>query len=368
MRTDRNRKDKKCKKPYMALMCVLLLTGCAAIADPSVEVTEEPMTEHETAQGEILSDTRDFFAMDTYMTVTAYGNDATEAVTQAVSKVEELDDMLSTGQEDSEIVVLNRSSDSVLSEDAFDLMSRAVEISEMTDGAFDPAIYPLMEEWGFTTGNYQVPDESRIEELLNHIDPGCIRLYEDTRRVELTDEKAAVDFGGIAKGYTSAQIMEIFGELNLVSGMVNLGGNVQVYGCKIDGSLWRVAVQSPDSEDEYLGVLEIADKAVITSGGYERYFEQDGTVYHHIIDPATGYPADNGLKSVTIVSADGVLADGLSTALFVMGSAQAKQFWETNGDDFDVILLTDDGKLYVSEGIADSFETDYDAEILRQEK
>jgi thiamine biosynthesis lipoprotein len=372
MRTDRNQKHKKSKIPYIALTCVLLLTGCAAAADAGDEGAEAPMVENETAQdetsqGEIPSDTREFFAMDTYMTVTAYGNDAAEAVAQAVSRVEELDDMLSTGQEDSEIAVLNRSSDSVLSEDAFYLMSRAVEISEMTDGAFDPAIYPLMEEWGFTTGDYQVPDESRIEELLHHIDPGCIRLYEDTRRVEITDEKAAVDFGGIAKGYTSAQIMEIFGELDLVSGMVNLGGNVQVYGCKTDGSLWRVAVQSPDSEDEYLGVLEIADKAVITSGGYERYFEQDGTVYHHILDPATGYPADNGLKSVTIVSADGVLADGLSTALFVMGTEQAKQFWELNGDDFDVILLTDDGKLYVSEGIADSFETDYDAEILRRE-
>jgi thiamine biosynthesis lipoprotein len=372
MRTDRNQKDKKSKMPYIALTCVLLLTGCATAADAGDEGAGAPMVENETmqdetSQGEISSDTREFFAMDTYMTVTAYGNDAAEAVSQAVSRVEELDDMLSTGQEDSEIAVLNRSSDSVLSEDAFYLMSRAVEISEMTDGAFDPAIYPLMEEWGFTTGNYQVPDESKIEELLNHIDPGSIRLYGDTRRVELTDDEAAVDFGGIAKGYTSAQIMEIFQKLDVVSGMVNLGGNVQVYGCKTDGSLWRVAVQDPDSEDSYLGVLEIADKAVITSGGYERYFEQDGIVYHHILDPATGYPADNGLKSVTIISTDGVLADALSTALFVMGPEQAKLFWERNGDDFDVILLTDDGKLYVSEGIADSFETDYDAEILRHE-
>lgn len=127
-----------------------------------------------------------------------------------------------------------------------------------------------------------------------------------------------VDFGGIAKGYTSASVMEIFKECGVTSGLVSLGGNVQALGSKIDGSSWKVAVQNPDSEENYLGVLSIKDKAVITSGGYERYLK-NGKVYHHIIDPSTGYPANSGLKSVTIVSNDGTLADGLSTSLFIMG-------------------------------------------------
>ena len=116
-----------------------------------------------------------------------------------------------------------------------------------------------------------------------------------------------IDFGGIAKGYTSGRIADIYRECGVTSGLINLGGNVQVVGTKTDGSKWRVAVQSPEAEDDYLGILSTADRAVITSGGYERYFEQDGMKYHHIIDPSTGHPANNGLVSVTIVSADGTL-------------------------------------------------------------
>ena len=175
-----------------------------------------------------------------------------------------------------------------------------------------------------------------------------------------------VNNGGIAKGYTSSRIMDIYREKGVTSGLVNLGGNAQVFGTKPDGSLWRVAVQSPDSEDEYLGVLEAKDKAIITSGGYERYFEKDGVTYHHIIDPATGYPAENGLVSVTIVSTDGTLADGLSTSLFVMGKDKAVDYWKAHSDEFDMILLTDDEKLYVSEGIKDSFTSDREVEIIKK--
>jgi thiamine biosynthesis lipoprotein len=114
-----------------------------------------------------------------------------------------------------------------------------------------------------------------------------------------------------------------------------------------------------------LGILSTSDRAVITSGGYERYFEQDGVTYHHIIDPKTGYPAESGLVSVTIISADGTLADGLSTSLFVMGKDRAVDYWENHREEFDMILLSEDGTLYVSEGIEDSFSSDYDIEVIR---
>jgi thiamine biosynthesis lipoprotein len=288
-------------------------------------------------------------------------------VERAQKRIEELDKMLSTGDVDSEVSILNSEGKGVLSEDAFYLMNRAMEICKMTDGAFDPAIYPIMEEWGFTTGDYQVPEASKITELLEYIDPEAITLYEDTKKVEFEKEGMEIDFGGIAKGYASAEVMKIFEDYNVSCGIVNLGGNVQVYRCKTDGSPWRIALQNPDSEDGYLGILKIEDKAVITSGGYERYFEQDGQTYHHIIDPSTGYPAENGLKSVTIISDDGVLADGLSTALYVMGTERARQFWGEHSDEFDVILLTENGEMYVSERVADDFETEYDVEILRCE-
>ena len=175
-----------------------------------------------------------------------------------------------------------------------------------------------------------------------------------------------IDFGGIAKGYTSDQLAKIFAEYGIESGLINLGGNVDAYGSKTDGTAWRVAIQSPDQDGNYIGVLEATDKAVITSGGYERYFEEDGITYHHIIDPSTGYPADSGLKSVTIICDDGTLADGLSTSLFIMGEEKASQFWQGHSDEFDFVLMKDDGSLVISEGIEDCFTTNLEKKVVRE--
>ena len=162
-----------------------------------------------------------------------------------------------------------------------------------------------------------------------------------------------VDLGGIAKGFTSDRVMELFSADGVTSGIISLGGNVQTLGTKPDGSLWRVGIQDPDDSSGIIATIEVADKAVITSGGYQRYFEQDGTTYHHIIDPRTGMPADSGLTSVTIVSDDGTLADGLSTSLFIMGKEAALDYWRAHRDNFDVILVASDGSITISEGLAD---------------
>ena len=243
-------------------------------------------------------------------------------------------------------------------------MKRALELNKETDGAFDIAIYPVMEAWGFPTQNFRVPSADELTGLLKHVDAAKILYDKDTREISFEDDQMKIDLGGIAKGYTSSRIMDIFKENGITSGLVNLGGNVQALGTKTDGSNWRVAVQSPDDTEDYLGVLSIRDKAVITSGGYERYFEQDGVTYHHIIDPKTGYPAENGLVSVTIVSSDGTLADGLSTSLFIMGEEKAAEFWKAHSDEFEAILETDDGTIYVTEGLKDSFTTDLNMKVI----
>lgn len=177
-----------------------------------------------------------------------------------------------------------------------------------------------------------------------------------------------IDLGGIAKGYTGDRVMQAFKKAGVSSGLISLGGNVQALGSKPDGSPWRVAIQDPQNELEYLGILEIVDKAVITSGGYERYFEEDGVRYHHIIDPRTGYPADSGLLSATIISEDGALADGLSTSLFIMGKDAAEDFWRERSDKFDYILETTDGRLYVTEGVVGSFTTNAKTIVIRKKK
>ena len=354
-------------KVVMACVCLsvsLLLGGCNNTKQDTTTEAKSTQTEEQTEADEEAS--KDIFAMDTYMTVTAYGAKAQEAVDEAEAEIQRLDELLSTGNEESEIAQLNQNKSATLSEDAGYLVERALELNKETDGAFDIAIYPVMEAWGFPTQNYQMPTVDTLESLLKLADASQIIYDEDTRKISFGREGMKIDLGGIAKGYTSSRIMDIYKANNISSGLVNLGGNVQALGTKTDGSKWRVAVQSPDDTEDYLGILSVEDKAVITSGGYERYFEQDGKTYHHIIDPKTGYPAENGLTSVTIVSEDGTLADGLSTSLFIMGKEKAIEFWRAHSDEFDTIMLTDEGKLYVTEGIRDDFSTEMDMEIIEK--
>ena len=354
-------------KAVMACVCLsvsLLLGGCNNIKQDTTTETKNTQTEEKAESNEEAS--KDIFAMDTYMTVTAYGAKAQEAVDEAEAEIQRLDELLSTGNEESEIAQLNQNKNATLSEDAGYLVERALELNKETDGAFDIAIYPVMEAWGFPTQNYQVPTADTLESLLKLADASQIIYDENSRKISFDREGMKIDLGGIAKGYTSSRIMDIYKENNISSGLVNLGGNVQALGTKPDGSKWRVAVQSPDDTEDYLGILSVEDKAVITSGGYERYFEQDGKTYHHIIDPKTGYPAENGLTSVTVVSEDGTLADGLSTSLFIMGKEEAIEFWRAHSDEFDIIMLTNEGKLYVTEGIQDGFSTEMEMEIIEK--
>lgn len=377
----------KLKKALLVcLFPAFVISGCGKTTTDETEnttkqesaVEETVQDEQETGDTETESEasgedadketeaSKDLFAMDTYMTLTAYGEHAQEAVDKAAERVEALDALLSTGNENSEIYQLNQNGEATLSEEGGYLVERALELYKKTEGAFDIAIYPVMQAWGFPTQDYHVPDDDTLKEKLAFADASKVNYDKDTRKIFFDQDGMEIDLGGIAKGYTSSQIMQIYQDCGVTSGLVNLGGNVQALGCKTGGSKWRVAIQSPDDTEEYLGILEIEDQAVITSGGYERYFEEDGVTYHHIIDPATGYPADSGLISVTIVSDDGTLADGLSTSLFIMGEEKAAQFWRENSDEFEAIMETSDGKLYVTEGIADSLTTDMDVTVIEK--
>lgn len=311
------------------------------------------------------SATRDIFAMDTYMSVTAYGEKAQEAVDASVEEINRLDQLLSTGNEESEVGKINANHGGTLSEDGAYLMKKSLELYQLTDGVFDISIYPIMDLWGFTTQDFAVPSSEELKERLVLVDASKIDFDEETGEVSFEQDGMEIDFGGIAKGYTSNRVSEIFASYGIKSGLINLGGNVDAYGSKTDGSAWRVAIQSPDQDGNYIGVLEARDKAVITSGGYERYFEEDGITYHHIIDPSTGYPADSGLKSVTIICDDGTLADGLSTSLFIMGEEKASEFWREHSDEFDFVLMKEDGSLVISEGIEDTFTTNLETKLVR---
>ena len=182
-----------------------------------------------------------------------------------------------------------------------------------------------------------------------------------------------IDLGSVVKGYTGSYIADFFREKGVKSGLINLGGNVECIGTKPDGNPWRVAIKSPfdDSKSGALGVIDASDIAVITSGGYERFFEENGERYWHIIDPKTGKPARSGLASVTVIGKDGTVCDGLSTALFVMGEKGAEEFYKKYGkgesgiEAFDLVMVTEDREVYVTEGVSATFTLTSEYEDLK---
>ena len=367
------------------LLAVGLCTGCAAESrtdtkdtDQKAAVTEYSASEESQAAGasatqqsaeDLPQSSRDIFAMDTVMSVTAYGEDAETAVSAAVDEINRLDTLFSVGNAESDIARLNTEKTATVSDETFSLVERSLDLYKSTEGALNITIYPLMEAWGFTTGDYRVPEQTELTSLLQTMQINGIQCDSNTKTITLP-EQTQIDLGAIAKGYTSSRLMDLFAEYDVVSALVSLGGNVQVYSTKPDGSKWRVAVEDPfsDSEDSYAGILSLQDQAAITSGAYERYFEQDGVRYHHILDPSTGYPAESGLSSVTIVSADGTLADALSTALFVMGKDKAIAYWRAHTDEFDMVLIENNGDLTISEGLEDSFSSDKTYETVEREE
>lgn len=309
-------------------LILLLLTGCGA-----------PKKESRTV-----------YAMDTVMTLTIYdtGAHADLVLSESQSEIRRLEDMLSVTAPDSEIARLNQGNPEALSSEARSLLRSAMEIAAKTDGAYDPTVYPLVKLWGFYDDDCSVPTADALQEALVHTGYSSVSL--EAGSVTLPGDMG-VDLGGIAKGYTAKQVLGAMAAEGVESAIISLGGNVGTLGLKPDGSEWTVAIENPDKSGDYLATLSLgAGYYAITSGAYERYFEQDGKRYHHILDPKTGYPAESGLESVTIVSQDGTLADALSTALFVKGVDKAAAFWREHQEQFDMVLF-DGETLYVTPGL-----------------
>lgn len=343
-------------KKFYTLFFILLifLCGCQNSAVPFSSDTKEY--------------SRDIFAMDTYMHLKAYGEQADTALGYASEQILSLEKLFSVTNKNSDIWEINHAQGKsvTVSDDTIAVLEKAIEIGEISDGALDITIYPLLTEWGFTTDKQQVPSREIITKKLSLVDYRKININGNT--VQLSPDMQ-LDFGALAKGYASDCAANILRENGVESALINLGGNVHAMGRKKDGTLWKVGVQNPFSPSEKICILEIADKAVITSGNYERFFtDENGEKYGHILDSADGFPADNGLVSVTIIGDNGLICDGLSTALFVLGTEKAIEYWK-NSSDFEMILITDDKKIYYSEEISDSvqFTTSYETEVISRE-
>lgn len=295
-----------------------------------------------------------FEAMDTFMSFKAYGENSDSVVSQIREKILRLDSLFSTTNSDSDIYRINkRTSDSVKVDDVTaDAVSKSLEICKSVDGVLDISVYPIVREWGFIDKDYKIPDKSRIDELLKCVDYTKVSVS-DGQITLLPDME--LDLGAVAKGYAADEAIEICKSNNTSSALLNLGGTIAAVGKKPDGSSWNIGVANPKNSADYFGYLSCSDCVAATSGGYERYYVgDDGKTYIHIINPKTGYPIDNEISSVTIVSKNGIKSDALSTALFVMGIDKAEEYWRNSGD-FDFIILDKNNKVHITKNIADDF-------------
>lgn len=297
----------------------------------------------------------DFFAMDTYITFTAYdGTDAKEALKKAEDRMAELESEWSVTDEDSEIYKVNHSGGKpvTVSSETAQIISYALDMAEKTEGALEPTIYPVLTAWGFTTDENRIPGDEELKALLSRVDYKRVRLSDNQ---VILPEGMELDLGAVGKGYAADVVTGFLKDEGITSALLDLGGNIQTIGRKPSGEGWRLGIRNPFGEGA-LSVLSVSgDTAVVTSGSYERYFVgDDGKEYGHIIDPVTGYPVENELASVTIIAKEGKLADALSTSMLVKGLKGAADYWREN-EDFDMIAVTDDGKIYLTEGIKDTF-------------
>ena len=296
------------KRLCLLILVFLLLCGC----------TQQPKTQ------------KTIFAMDTVMDLQVWGADSQKAIEQIETLISEQESAWSVTRPDSIPGKLLAGQKPELTREQKALLETLSAMANRTRGLFDHCLYGVVDAWGFYDEAYRIPTDAEIQEGM---------------------AKKQLDLGGALKGYCGNRAVSLLASLDVDYALLNLGGNIQTYGTKADGTPWQIGIQNPDGGDPAAVVSVTGTVAVVTSGDYQRYFALDGKRYHHIIDPRTGHPADSGLRSVTVICSDGLTADCLSTALFIMGLEDAVQFWRESYD-FEAVFITTDGRICATEGAA----------------
>ena len=299
-----------------------------------------------------------FFSMDTFMYMKA--EDANSAVMRDVkARIYEIEREFSRTFSESTVSKINALAEGgtvTLGEDALALLEKSLEVSESTDFAFNPCLGRVKDIWEECKLSQKVPSRDEIESALKHSSP--LGLSFDAPYLTKLDGEVSLDLGAVAKGYAAEEAVKIFKDGGVKNAMLNLGGNIAVIGESAQNTgkgYWTVGIKNPFDTGDIIGSLDVTDCYISVSGGYERYFEVDGEIFHHIINPNTGFPADNGVASVAVISNDGALADALSTALFVMGKEKALEFYECGTYRFEAIIVTQDGEVTATRGLTQSF-------------
>jgi len=329
------------KKKYLAylIFSILVCSAVCGCGQPKPVQTQE-------------------FALGTIINQQVYGADAQKATKEVSARIKELDALWTINKPGGDINKLNSKAGQgyvKLRPETIDLLMKARRISDLSDGAaFDITVAPLVKAWGIGTDHPKVLADDVVRQLVELVNYQDVQVDEAANSASLAKAGQMVDLGGIAKGYIGDLVVDIYKKNGITSAFANLGGNVVVLGGKPDGSAWKVGIQNPRSENgEIVGVVDVIDKAVVTSGDYQRYFVKNGKRYCHIIDPKTGYPADSGLMSVTVIADSSTDADGMSKA-YVLGLQKGLDLVKRYGQA-EAIFITNDKKIYVTPGLKGKF-------------
>ena len=306
---------------------ILILTGCGQV--PSVKETR--------------------ILMDTFCEISCYGDSKDKsiaAIGAAFKEMERIEKVFSKFNKNSEVSNINRLAGLekvAASEEVFKLTEKSVYYSRISDGAFDITVAPLMEIWGFVRRHKSIPDKETIENALEGVGYKNIELDPKKLSVKFLNKKTKIDFGGIAKGYAVDRAKDVLVSRGIKNGLVNLGGNIFALGSAPGNKAWKIGVEDPRNKGKLLRSFELTNRAISTSGNYERFFEIGGKRYSHIINPLTGEPCQ-GIISVTVAADSAEQADGLSTAIFVMGEEKGLNLAKSI-KGIKVLILKEDGKI-----------------------
>ena len=331
----------KIKYVTILLLCIclpLVFVGCDS-------KSEEPVS-------------RETYLMGTIINIKAYGKNADKAVQASVDRICDIENKMSLNISTSEINKINKNAGIApvkVSKNTFDVVKASLIYSEKTKGSFDITVEPLVSIWGIGTDKARIPSKDEINNALKLINYKDVVINEKESTIMLKRKGQAIDLGAIAKGYTADELKKVLLNYNVSSAFLNLGGNVYVLGNKPDKTPWKIGVQNPlEPRGDYLGIVSVSDKSVVTSGNYERFFERNGKRYHHIFDTKTGYPAEKGLISVSIISDKSIDGDALSTSVYTLGLDEGKKLIESL-EDVEAVFVTNDKKVYTTSGLKDTF-------------
>ena len=336
------------KRVLCALLCLALMLPLAAC-------------------GETKESRSVLFAMDTTMTLVAYGKNREAGLAAAESVIRSMDTMLDPENPGSSVYAINHANGEnvVVPGQVADMMTAAKQVYDQSGGALDLTVYPLLKLWGFIDEKYYVPFDNEILDELSKVcfDQVLLTSFPSSGTYTVSmPSYGELSFGAVAKGCAADKAIESMRAAGVTSGIISLGGNVQTLGLRPDGTQWRVGIEDPNRPGSgYVGVLNVGETAVVTSGSYQRKFTDitTGNTYHHILKPQSGYPVSNNLVSATIICKDGTMADCLSTAMFVLGEVQSLNYWrtygKTDGGGFDMVLITKDNRIICTKGLIEDF-------------